>query len=64
MKAGCRFVACDEPGYPPALRAIVQFLRESPGMESLGIGYVALYLRAAPAAEAPMTRIPAWSLNG
>jgi hypothetical protein len=33
----------------PALRAIVGFLREQPGGESLGIGYVALYLRAAPA---------------
>jgi hypothetical protein len=31
------------------LAAIVDFLREQPGMESLGIGYVALFLRAAPA---------------
>src|SRR5262245_17246630 len=33
----------------PALRAIVAFLRDSPGSEGLGIGHVALYLRAAPA---------------
>ena len=30
-------------------RAIVDFLRDAPGQESLGIGYAALYLRAAPA---------------
>jgi len=33
----------------PALGAIVDYLRDAPGQESLGIGYVALYLRAAPA---------------
>jgi hypothetical protein len=32
----------------PALRAVVDFLRDSTGQESLGIGYVALYLKAAP----------------
>ncbi len=31
----------------PRLRAVVDFLRDTPGAESLGIGYVALYLRAA-----------------
>src|SRR5262249_61067075 len=34
----------------PALHAIVDFLRDQPGSESLGIGYVALYLKVAPAA--------------
>jgi hypothetical protein len=33
----------------PELRAVVRFLRDSAGHESLGIGYAALYLRAAPA---------------
>jgi len=32
----------------PKLSAIVEYLRDTPGQESLGIGYVALYLRAAP----------------
>ena len=32
----------------PALRAVIDFVKDSPGAESLGIGYVALYLRAAP----------------
>ena len=34
----------------PALHAVIDFLRDTPGAESLGIGYAALYLRAAPAA--------------
>jgi hypothetical protein len=34
----------------PALRAVIDFLRDEPGAESLGIGYVALYLKVAPAA--------------
>src|SRR3954471_3157574 len=38
----------DEAG-APELKAIVRFLRDAPGYESLGIGYSALYLRAAPA---------------
>ncbi len=33
----------------PKLDAIVEYLRDAPGAESLGSGYVALYLRAAPA---------------
>jgi hypothetical protein len=33
----------------PELRAVVRFLRDTAGSESLGIGYAALYLRAAPA---------------
>jgi hypothetical protein len=34
----------------PALRAVIDFVRDTPGAESLGIGYVALYLKVAPAA--------------
>ncbi len=33
----------------PKLGALVEYLRDAHGQESLGIGYVALYLRAAPA---------------
>ena len=33
----------------PELRAVVRFLRDGAGSESLGIGYAALYLRSAPA---------------
>jgi hypothetical protein len=33
----------------PKLAAIVEYLRDAPGQESLGIGYAALFLRAAPA---------------
>jgi hypothetical protein len=33
----------------PKLGALVEYLRDAPGQESLGIGYVALYLRAATA---------------
>jgi hypothetical protein len=33
-----------------ALLAVVRFLRDTPGAESLGIAYVAAYLKAAPAA--------------
>jgi hypothetical protein len=33
----------------PKLGALVEYLRDAPGQESLGIGYVALYLRAVPA---------------
>src|SRR5262245_33127540 len=31
------------------LAAIIDFVRDQPGLESLGIGYVALFMRAAPA---------------
>ena len=37
----------------PELRAVVRFLRDASGSESLGIGYAALYLRAAPAGDDP-----------
>ncbi len=33
----------------PMLHAVVDFLRDTPGAEALGIGYAALYLKAAPA---------------
>jgi hypothetical protein len=36
----------DTPDTPGKLSAIVEFLKDTPGQESLGIGYVALYLRA------------------
>lgn len=32
----------------PGLRAVVEFLRDTPGQESLGIAYAALYMKAAP----------------
>lgn len=38
-----------EEASAPALHAVIDFLRETPGAESLGIGYTALYLRSAPA---------------
>jgi hypothetical protein len=37
------------PAHAPELLAIALFLRDLPGYESLGIGYVAAYLAAAPA---------------
>lgn len=33
----------------PELLAVVRFLRDTPGAESMGIGYVAAYLKSAPA---------------
>jgi hypothetical protein len=38
-----------EAGSTPELAAVVRFLRDASGSESLGIGYAALALRAAPA---------------
>jgi hypothetical protein len=35
----------------PRLQAVVEFLRDSPGSEALGIGYAAALLRAAPASQ-------------
>ena len=37
-----------EAGSAPELFAVVRFLRDAGGFESLGIGYAALYLRVAP----------------
>jgi hypothetical protein len=38
-----------DPSSAPEFLAVVRFLRDSPGLEALGIGYVALFLKAAPA---------------
>jgi hypothetical protein len=43
-----RSYAVDESS-APELGALVDYLRDASGQESLGIGYVALYLRASPA---------------
>jgi hypothetical protein len=40
-----------DEGSAPKLGTLVEYLRDAPGTESLGIGYVALFLRAAPAAS-------------
>lgn len=37
-----------DEAHAPALKAIVSFMKDQPGSESLGIGYAALFLRAAP----------------
>ncbi len=37
-----------EEASAPAVRAIVEFLRDTPGQESLGIAYAAIYLKVAP----------------
>ena len=39
------------PGQAPELLAVARFLRDMPGYEALGIGYVAAYLVAAPAEQ-------------
>ena len=36
-------------GDAPGLLAVLRFLRDTPGQESLGIAYAAAYLKAAPA---------------
>jgi hypothetical protein len=38
-----------KPEDAPALLTVLRFLRDSPGAESLGMGYTAAYLKAAPA---------------
>ncbi|TXT40178.1 MAG: hypothetical protein FD135_1572 [Comamonadaceae bacterium] len=38
-----------KPEAAPELLSVVRFLRDTPGAESLGMGYAAAYLRAAPA---------------
>src|SRR5579859_7961293 len=45
--AHVRRYAVDESSAGP-LGALIEYLRDAPGQESLGIGYVALYLRSAP----------------
>jgi hypothetical protein len=46
--AAVRSYAIEEAA-APKLGTLVEYLRDAPGEESLGIGYVALFLRAAPA---------------
>jgi hypothetical protein len=48
--ARVRLHRAEEPS-ADELRAVVRFVRDSPGFESLGVGYAALYLRVAPAAR-------------
>ena len=51
VRAGdLRVLALNETN-APALLAVVQFLRDEPGAEALGIAYSAAYLKAAPAGE-------------
>ncbi|QNM96790.1 hypothetical protein [Chitinimonas koreensis] len=38
-----------KPADAPGLLAVLRFVRDTPGMEALGIGYAAAYLKAAPA---------------
>lgn len=40
-----------EPGAASELLAVVHFVRDTPGAESLGIAYTAAYLKAAPAGQ-------------
>jgi hypothetical protein len=40
-----------QPQDAPALLAVMQFLRDTPGSEALGISYAAAYLKAAPAEQ-------------
>ncbi len=53
-----RVYALDEATVPE-LRAIVRFLREAAGSESLGIAYAALALKAAPAGQNPTEMLAA-----
>jgi hypothetical protein len=43
-----RTVDLDDAAEAPRLRAVVDFLRDASGQESLGIAYAALYLKVAP----------------
>jgi hypothetical protein len=45
--ASARSVTLDDHA-APALRAVVEFLRDAPGSESLGIAYAGLYMKVAP----------------
>lgn len=53
-----RSYAIEEPA-APELRAVIGFLRDTPGAEALGIGYVALYLKAAPAGTVDVSLLAA-----
>ena len=50
-----RLVELDDKS-APVLRAVVEFLRDAPGSESLGIAYAGLYMKVAPAGgiDAPL----------
>jgi hypothetical protein len=48
-ESDARIVGTDEADAPQLL-AVLRFLRDAPGAESLGIAYAAAYLKAAPAA--------------
>jgi hypothetical protein len=56
--AQVRTYALDEQS-APELRAVIGFLRDTPGAEALGIGYVALYLKAAPAGTVDVSLLAA-----
>ncbi|HEY4178301.1 MAG TPA: hypothetical protein VGM90_15745 [Kofleriaceae bacterium] len=43
-----------EEASAPAVRAVVDFLRDTPGEESLGIAYAAIYLKVAPKVDPSM----------
>lgn len=47
-RPAARVVELDEHA-APGLRAVVDFLRDAPGSESLGIAYAGLYMKVAPA---------------
>ena len=52
-KGTVRVVDVDDK-HAPALRAIVDFVRDTPGSESLGIAYAALYMKAATQVDAAL----------
>jgi hypothetical protein len=56
--AQVRIYALDE-ATAPELRAVVRFLRDAAGSESLGIAYAALALKAAPAGQDPTEMLAA-----
>jgi len=49
VRAGAVRTYAAEEAMAPKLGVLVEYLRDAPGQESLGIGYAALYLRVAPA---------------
>ncbi|TMQ12194.1 MAG: hypothetical protein E6J90_32170 [Deltaproteobacteria bacterium] len=55
VRPAARVVELDERA-APGLRAVVDFLRDAPGQESLGIAYAGLYVKVAPAGgiDAPL----------
>ncbi|MFN0182799.1 MAG: hypothetical protein ACKVQR_03160, partial [Aquabacterium sp.] len=53
IRAGqLRIMPLGDPAAAPELKAVLRFLRDQPGVESLGIAYAAAYLKAAPALDA------------